>query len=117
MAREIGKVISINSAKGGVGKTIMTLNLAGIYYMMKKRVLIIDMDFFSGGIAACLDLKNRKDIFMMVDSMSNNRFTSLKDYVTSFNGGIDVLASPKDPRQALKIDSKYLPVIFDLEKK
>ena len=117
MAREIGKVISINSAKGGVGKTIMTLNLAGIYYMMKKRVLIIDMDFFSGGIAACLDLKNRKDIFMMVDSMSNNRFTSLKDYVTSFNGGIDVLASPKDPRQALKIDSKYLPVIFDLAKK
>jgi pilus assembly protein CpaE len=117
MARELGKIISVNSAKGGVGKTIMTLNLAGIYYSMQKRVLIIDMDFSSGGVAACLDLKNRKDIFMMVDSMSNNRFTSLKDYVSSYNNGIDVLSSPNDPRQSLKIDSKYLPVIFELAKK
>ena len=40
-----GKVISISSVKGGVGKTTMTVNLAGIYYMMGKKVLIIDADF------------------------------------------------------------------------
>lgn len=117
MARGLGKVISITSAKGGVGKTTMVLNLAGIYCSSGKRVLIIDLDLYTGVISACLDLKNKKDIFMMIDSMSNNRFTSLKDYVTSYNSKIDVLASPKDPRQALKIDSKYLPVIFDLAKK
>ena len=117
MAKGIGKIISVTSSKGGVGKSTTVLNLAGIYSVFGKRVLIMDLDLYTGVIAACLDLKNKKDIFMMIDSMSNNRFTSLKDYVTPYNSKIDVLASPKDPRQALKVDSKYLPVIFDLAKK
>ena len=112
-----GKIISISSVKGGVGKTTMTLNLAVIYYMLKKKVLIIDLDLFGGGIAASLDVKNNKDIFMMIDSISNNRFTSLSDYVETYNKGIDVLASPKDPRNASKIESKYLSLIFDLASK
>ena len=112
-----GKIISISSVKGGVGKTTMTLNLAGIYYMLKKKVLIIDLDLFGGGIAASLDVKNNKDIFMMIDSISNNRFTSLSDYVVTYHKGIAVLASPKDPRNASKIESKYLSLIFHLASK
>ena len=115
--RKKGKVISISSVKGGVGKTTMAINLAGIYFMMGKKVLIIDSDFYSGGIATWLDIKNKKDIYMMVDSIANNRYTSIKDYVTKYNKNIDVLASPKDPRSALKIDSKFLPIIFEFAKR
>lgn len=117
MANRNGKVISISSVKGGVGKTTMTTNLAGIYYLMKKRVLIIDADFFSGGISAWLDIRNKKDIFMLIDSISNNRYSNIKDYVSEFNSGIDVLASPKDPRSALKIESKYIPMIFEFARR
>ena len=112
-----GKIISISSVKGGVGKTTMTTNLAGIYHLMNKKILIIDTDFYSGGISTWLDIKNKKDIYMMVDSIANNRYTSIKDYVTSYNKNIDVLASPRDPRSALKIDSKYLPIIFEFAKR
>ena len=117
MASCNGKVISISSVKGGVGKTTMAINLAGIYYMMKYKVLIIDADFYSGGISTWLDLKNKKDIFMLIDSISNNRYSNIRDYVTSYNNGIDVLASPRDPRCALKVDSKYIPMIFELAKR
>ena len=112
-----GKIISVSSVKGGVGKTTTVLNLAGIYSLMEKRVLIIDMDLYSGGIAVSLDIKNKKDIFMMVDSMANNRFTTLKDYVTIYNKYIDVLACPRDPREAMKIESRFIPMIFDAAKK
>lgn len=112
-----GKIISVSSVKGGVGKTTILLNLAGIYCELGKRVLIIDMDLFSGGIAISLDIKNTKDIFMLVDSMANNRFTELSKYVTSYNSNIDVLAAPRDPREAMKVDSRYIPLIFDAAKK
>ena len=117
MANRNGKVISISSVKGGVGKTTMVTNLAGLYYLMKKKVLIIDADFYSGGISAWLDIRNKKDIFMMIDSISNNRYSNIKDYVTSYNNGIDILASPKDPRCALKVESKYIPMIFEFARR
>lgn len=112
-----GKIITISSVKGGVGKTTMTLNLAGIYCELNKRVLIIDLDLYSGGIAASLNVKNKKDIYTMIDSMANNRFTELKKYVTTYNKNIDVLACPKDPRMGEKVSGRYIPVIFDLAKK
>lgn len=117
MASKNGKIISISSVKGGVGKTTMAINLAGIYYRSKKRVLLIDADFYGGGISTWLDCRNQKDIFMMIDSISNNRYSSIREYVVSYNSGIDVLASPHDPRNALKIDSKYIPIIFELAKR
>lgn len=117
MANKKGKIISVSSVKGGVGKTTMVLNLAGIYYTMKKRVLIIDADFYSGGISVWLDLRNKKDVYMMIDSISNNRYSNIKDYVSEYNNGIDVLASPRDPRNALKIDCKYIPMIFEFARR
>lgn len=117
MAIEKGKIISVSSVKGGVGKTTILLNLAGIYYMMKKRVLIIDFDLYSGGVAALLNIKNQRDIFGLMDSISNGRFTSLSDYVSSYNKGIDVIASPRDPRQAMKVSNKYIPMILDMARK
>jgi len=112
-----GKIISICSVKGGVGKTTIALNLAGIYQSLKKKVLIIDFDLYSGGVSALLDLKNKKDIFMLIDSISNNRFTKIGDYIEHYNSNIDVLASPIDPRQALKIESRFIPVVLDLARK
>lgn len=116
MNTSLGKVITVSSVKGGVGKTTLTTNLAGIYYLMKKKVLIVDLDLYAGGIATILNVDYKKDIYMLVDSISNNRFTSLRDYVSPYNNGIDVLAAPKDPRDVSKIESKYISKILDIAK-
>ena len=44
MSRGKGKAMCIFSAKGGVGKTTTTINLAGIYENLEKKVLIIYLD-------------------------------------------------------------------------
>ena len=117
MNNQMGKIITISSVKGGVGKTTLTLNLAGLYFLQKKKVLIIDLDLYGGGVATCLNVKNKKDIYMLVDILSNNAQVSLSDYVSKYNDGIDVLASPKDPRDVSKIESKYINKIFDIAKR
>lgn len=108
-----GKTICISSAKGGVGKTITTLNLAGILETLNKKVLIIDFDLISGGIAAALNLVFEKSVYNLVDDYTNNRYKEFKNYVTKYDNYIDVLASPKDPRQASKIDPKYIELILE----
>jgi len=117
MNNQNGKIITVSSVKGGVGKTTLTINLAGLYYLMKKRVLIIDLDLYAGGIATCLNVNNKKDIYMLIDTLSNNRSIELSDYVSKYNNGIDVLSNPKDPRDVSKIESKYINKIFDIAKR
>lgn len=108
-----GLTICISSAKGGVGKTVTTLNLAGILEVLNKKVLIIDFDLSGGGISTALNLITQKSVYTFVDDYNNNRFEDFHNYVISYDQNIDVLPSPKDPRQASKIDPKYVEIILE----
>ena len=79
---------------------------------MDKKVLIMDLDLNSGGIATSLNVDVNKTIYNVVDDMGNNRFDGIENYVSKYNDKIDVLAAPKDPRDALKVDSKYIDLII-----
>ena len=78
--------------------------------------IIIDLDLYSGSIALLLKLDVRNDLFNIADDFSNNRFENFDDYITKYNNNIDVLAAPKDPRTASKINSRYLSVILSKAK-
>ena len=71
-----GKSLCFFSAKGGVGKTVNLINLAGIFQQLDKKVLIIDLDLYSGGIALALDRSYKKDIYNFCDDYNNNRYIS-----------------------------------------
>jgi len=112
MKKQLGKSICMFSGKGGVGKTFLTLCLSGIYETIGKKVLLLDLDLSSGGIALAMNKAYEKTIYNFVDDYSNNRFKNFSDYVTRYDEFIDILPSPKDPRQASKIDSKYLEIVI-----
>ena len=87
MAIKKGKSLCFFSAKGGVGKTINLLNLAGIFEQLEKRVLIIDMDLYSGGIAAYLNRKNDKNIYTLCFDLMNGSFKEFNGNSCCINCG------------------------------
>lgn len=112
MALNKAKVFTITSVKGGVGKTTTLLNLAGIYSRLEKKVLVVDLDFYSGDVAATLNINYNTDIYNLFEDLNNNKFTTLEDYVANYNDHISVLPAPKDPRYARKISSNVLNLIL-----
>ena len=113
MTKKKTHVITISSLKGGVGKTTFTLWLAGIYAKMNKKILIMDMDVYTGAIALNLNLKTKKNIYTLTEALDSRSVNKMESYVTKYNDNIDVLASPNDPRLASKISSQYIGTIID----
>jgi len=108
-----GKIITITSMKGGVGKSVFLLNLAGIYQRLEKKVLLIDLDFSSGALALSLNVPEKKSVYHALDDLMHNRFQKVDDYISSYNEWIDVISCPKDPRHATKIEIRYLDILLE----
>lgn len=116
MAKEKkGKIITITSMKGGVGKSSTTLLLASVYKNLDKKVLIVDLDLYAGSIAFLLNVEFKNSIFNICDDMNNNRYKGITggDYICHYDDNIDVLIAPKDPRKASKIDRKCLEILIE----
>ena len=113
MGKSKGKSLCIFSAKGGVGKSTTALNIAGVFSALDKKVLIIDFDTTGGAIATYLNKVPEMTIYNFVDDYANNRYQSIKNYVTKYNEHIDFLAACKDPRQGSKIASNYIEIVLE----
>ncbi len=109
-----GKIITITSGKGGVGKTIFATNLAGVFSYLNKKVLLVDMDLSCGGISVLLNVSKGKTIYNLFDDIINNRYKDESNYVYTYDKYISILPSCKDPREAAKIDSKVLEQIINI---
>ena len=79
---------------------------------MEKKVLILDFDLFSGGIALALNVEIEKDLYKLAYDMSVNEYKNINDYILKYNEFIDIIPAPKDPRYASKIEKKYISSII-----
>lgn len=109
-----GRSLCVYSPKGGVGKTILTMNLAGIAAVLGKKTLIIDLDLFNGGMALLTkeDIVN-KNIFKLNSDVENGIINEMSNYIIAYKKNIDILCAPKDPRDAIKVDPKFIGSLID----
>ena len=108
-----GKSICVFSAKGGVGKTITTLNLAGVFASLEKKVLILDLDNTSGAIATYLNKKPLKTIYDFANDYSNKTNDNINNYITKYNDNIDFISCSTDPTLGTKILPIYIEILLE----
>lgn len=90
-----GTIITVFGAKGGIGKSTLSVNLAVSFAQQGTSVAIVDLDTGFGDVTAMLNLraeKNLRDFVRDVDSIDRD---DLKQYLVRHEeSGLDVLASP-----------------------
>lgn len=108
-----GKVLCVYSPKGGVGKSIISANIAGSSYLMGKRTLLIDADLYDGGLSLFVNEEIKKNIYTLSNDIKNNKYESILNYVYNYNEGLDILCSTKIQLEASLIKEKYMDKVIE----
>ncbi len=99
-----GQIISVFAAKGGVGKTTISVNLAvGLTRFFGKKVLLIDGDLAFGDVGVRLNIASNKSLFDIA-SGGDVDFNSLADALVQHNTGVSLLLRPATPAMSERID-------------
>jgi len=116
--KKSAEIISVFSAKGGTGKSVLAFNFA--LKLSKKegnKVLLIDGDFLFGDVGVLVDEKPIKTIENLVDDMAFESYAIMKEYITETSYNIDTLLAPKRPENAEKITKTNIEEILKITKK
>jgi len=95
-----GELIVVASAKGGVGKTCLSVNLATAFCKKNIRVALLDGDFQFGDVSLSLDLKSSFTMKDVLDEGESLEKSSILSYLNHHESGLKVLAGPDRPEYA-----------------
>jgi pilus assembly protein CpaE len=109
-----GEVIAVCSAKGGIGRTILTVNLAVALHKKNISVAIMDGDFQFGDVGLALDLQNTFTIKDVIDGIALLDEHSLQGYLSEHESGIKVLPAPERPEFADLVTKEAVNKIINL---
>ncbi|MBS8266154.1 MinD/ParA family protein [Mesobacillus boroniphilus] len=109
-----GELIAVCSAKGGIGRTVLTVNLAGALVKKNISVAILDGDFQFGDIGLAMDLKSAFTIKEVIEGLSTLDEHSLAGYMSRHESGVKVMAAPDRPEYADLVTKDAVDKILDL---
>lgn len=98
------RVVTVFSAKGGVGKTTLSTNLAVHFAASGAKTLLMDLDLAFGDVAISLQLlpsSSIADVAAMSGHLDSAGLASV--VITHAASGLDVVAAPQDPAQADRV--------------
>ncbi|MFE4227509.1 CpaE family protein [Arthrobacter sp. NPDC056886] len=99
--RARGRVISVMSPKGGVGKTTVATNLAvGLAKLAPMGAVIVDLDLQFGDVASGLGLEPQYTINDAVTGAASNDAMVLKAFLSRHPSGAYAMCAPRRPAEA-----------------
>ena len=96
-----GRVITIVSPKGGVGKTTVATNVAvGLARTAPHSTVLVDLDVQFGDVASALDLQPEYSLPDAVYGPASRDAMVLKTFLTKHETGLYVICGPRTPADA-----------------
>ena len=103
-----GEVITIFSAKGGVGKTTISTNLATLLsHELEKSVILVDLDLQFGDVPVLLDFEPRRTIIDLVQIGEWSR-EAVQKVLHGYSPRLQVLAPPARPEEAELVSGSHI---------
>ncbi|MDQ1147141.1 pilus assembly protein CpaE [Bacillus sp. SORGH_AS 510] len=114
MGPQRGKMLAVCSAKGGIGRTTLTVNLAVALKKKNASVAILDGDFQFGDVNLAMDLKFSLTIKEVLEGIASIDEHSLTNYLAVHDSGVNVLTAPERPEFADLVTNEAANKIVDL---
>ena len=108
------KVITVFSAKGGIGKTTIATNLAIKLAEKNKKVVVLDLDLQFGDVHIFMDAEPKETIADLVQDMDQATIDSVRSYMTVHPSGVNIIAAPKSPEYAEMISGDRMQTLLGL---
>lgn len=110
-----GKIFTVFSTKGGIGKTTIATNLAvALAQKTGARVGLVDADLQFGDVALFLNLMPRMTIADLGQDMDHLDSKVLDAYMVAYNGNVRVLPAPLRPELAEMISGTQVAVLLKM---
>lgn len=110
-----GELIAVVGAKGGVGRTVLAVNLAvALSKNNRLQIGIVDGDYQFGNVGLAMDLHPTFTIKDVVDAFETVDSETLPSYLIHHNSGVKVLAAPERPEHADLITPAVIENICDM---
>ncbi len=99
-----GRIVTVFSAKGGVGKTTFSTNLGAYLAASGSRTLLVDLDLAFGDVAISLQLLPERTMTDVVAMSGHLDDQGLASVVTKHPAsGLDAVCAPAEPGEADRI--------------
>ncbi|MBA2531877.1 MAG: P-loop NTPase [Nocardioidaceae bacterium] len=110
-----GNVITVFSAKGGVGKTTVATNLAmALADQGTREVCLVDLDLAFGDVAITLQVFPTRTIADAVQMQPNLDLDGLESLLTPYRDGVSALVAPVQPDAQDTISAQLVGRILEL---
>jgi pilus assembly protein CpaE len=110
-----GTIITIFGAKGGIGKTTISTNLAtALVRGMGSTVTLVDMDTRFGDVAIMMDVAVEQSIADLARNVDEIDRDTVRDYLVRHHSGVMILPAPLHPTEWRNVTPAQITKIIDL---